>query len=125
MLFNLAEANNTINFSGTVVDALGRKLEGDTVVVTLDHNQGSEEIQLKSNSQGGFSVNVTLPDCSGSQNELRWTYGTPKMQWNTSFDIENFAIHIPYSLPDGSLDYFRINGQYAHICTETLVQTIY
>jgi len=37
--FNLAEANNTINFSGTVVDALGRKLEGDTVVVTLDHNQ--------------------------------------------------------------------------------------
>ena len=123
--FNLAEANNTINFSGTVVDALGRKLEGDTVVVTIDHNQGSEEIQLKSNSQGGFSVNFTLPDCSGSQNELRWTYGTPKMQWNTSFDIENFAIHIPYSLPDGSLDYFRINGQYAHICTETLVQTIY
>ncbi len=86
---------------------------------------GTETAELKSNSQGGFSVNITLPDCGGANYIEKWSYGTPKIKWGISYDVELYDIAIPNSLPDGTSNYFHIQNSYAHICSEIVLETVY
>lgn len=118
---NMVEAHNSINLKGTVVDSLGRKLEGDDVVVRVFHENGVERADIPSNSQGYFLVNFTLPDCAGDYNVKKWSYGTPRIYWDVSYDIYKYDIAIINSLVDGTEPYFHINNDYAHICSEKYV----
>ncbi|MGB0893190.1 MAG: hypothetical protein ACPGUD_02190 [Parashewanella sp.] len=118
------EAKNNLSAGGKIVDASGRPVIGDKMIVSAIINGKQVDKFAKTDNNGKFSVSFDLPRCEDPiiEKEYPSNRGTPRNIWRIKHRNVAEIVSLYHHVKKGKEDTREL--RYIHICDEDFVRTI-